>query len=78
MRASASSRSRARSVSTAMRLVSMGSTRKVHSATTPVSPMPPAVAQNRAPSRSGVTTFVAPSASTMVNEVTWLAKEPST
>jgi len=67
-----------RVVSTDIRLVSMGSKRMVASRITPVSPMPPTVAQNNSGRRSGPTITCEPSASSIVSEVMWLPNEPST
>ena len=77
MRCMRSSRSDTRSLSTSSIDVSMGRRRSVASLITPVSPMPPAVPQNRSGSCSGPTTNV-PFGAWSVNDSTWLAKLPST
>lgn len=66
-----------RAVSTDMRLVSIGISEMVASRITPVSPMPPTVAQNSSGRCWGPTTTCEPSASSMVSDSTWLPKEPS-
>ena len=74
----APSRSGARSVSTRIHEVSIGRSRMVASAIRPVSPMPPAVAQNRSGSSVGRSRSSVPRAgvsSTM--DSTWAVKVPS-
>ena len=71
------SRSGARSVSTAQRLVSMGMRSIVASRMTPVSPMPPIVAQNNSASCSGDSSTTSPSARSSDIRWTWLPNEPS-
>ena len=44
----------------------------------PVSPMPPAVAQNNSGSPSGVTVFNSPEGSSRLSSRTWRAKLPAT
>jgi hypothetical protein len=73
-----SSRSAIREVSTRMRLVSIGISRIVASSMSPVSPMPPTVAQNSAGWCRGPITAVDPSASTMVIDSMCLPIDPST
>src|SRR5438132_712687 len=77
MRAMTSSRSDARSVSTRMRDVSTAMRPRVASTTTPVSPIPPAVAQNKAGSRSGPT-VTWPEGVARTRALTWRQKPPST
>jgi hypothetical protein len=59
-----------------MRAVSMGMHSTVASVTTPVSPIPPAVAQNSSASEVGVTSTV-PFGVCSVNERTWFVNVPS-
>ncbi|ARX85951.1 hypothetical protein SMD44_05420 [Streptomyces alboflavus] len=75
-RAIKSSRSAARSVSTAIRDVSTGWSRRVADRMTPVRPMPPAVASKRG--LPGSTVRTVPSAVRSSREWTWRAKEPDT
>ena len=72
------SRSAARVVSTAHRLVSMRSRPIVASRMIPVRPIPPTVAQNRSGRTSGESSTVVPSASSNDIRRTWLPNEPST
>ncbi len=67
-----------RVVSTEHRLVSMRSSRTVASRMTPVSPMPPTVAQNSSGRRSGPSSTTEPSASSSDRRCTWLPNDPST
>ena len=72
-----SSRLSIRRVSTDMRLVSIGINRKVASRITPVSPIPPTVAQNSSGSRSGPISTTVVSASISRRRVTCVPNEPS-
>ena len=65
-----------RSPSTSIHDVSIGIRRRVALTTTPVIPIPPAVAQNRSASLSGDTVKV-PAGVTSVISTTWRAKLPS-
>lgn len=71
-----SSSLRKRSLSTCIHDVSTGISRMVADVNTPVSPMPPAVAQNRSGSRSGDTVKV-PVGVAISSSRTWRAKLPS-
>ena len=66
-----------RSVCTVTYADSTGSARSVTEVMTPVSPMPPTVAQKRAASVSGPMVCSPPSAVTRSSETTWAPKVPS-
>ena len=78
MRSITSSRSLARSVSTLMSELVMGIRSNVASTMTPVSPMPPTVAQNRSGSLSGDRTTSSPRPSMSVMRDTCDPNVPST
>ena len=78
MRSITSSRSVARSVSTLMSELVIGIRSKVASTMTPVSPMPPTVAQKRSGSVSGLSVTRSPRPSTTVMRETCDPKVPST
>ena len=77
MRAMQSSTSVARSVSTRMREVSTGCRFMVASVTTPVSPMPPAVAQNTSGWVSGLVVITPDPGVASFRRVTASQNEPS-
>ena len=70
--------SRVRTVSTRSRDVATRLSWTVADTMSPVRPMPPAVAQNRAGSPCGVTVRSSPLGSSRSNDGTWAAKLPAT
>ena len=71
------SRSRVRSVMTCIDAVSIGNRRMVASEIRPVSPMPPAVAQNTSGSRSALTVRVPSAGVSSTSDSTWEVNVPS-